>query len=363
MSSFDWGGIIGAGLGIGGGLLSGNATDRSGRQQRNAQRTEDSGARSRGYGLFNMFTGQGEQDLDPYSKSLIADIDAQLKRAGTGTSEWSKLVNRRNEILTRGLGANGPQTPGITGMQGALDTERDRQLGEFDKTRGMADAYGPAARQSLESTYRPLMDLAGGLNFDNWGAEAKGAADAAYNQAITRGNASISSSLASRGMGGSTLKENSMARLQGEGAAGLAQAYAGIAGKQADLKLAAGMQRAGIMGDVANRMSGFDLSELARKRGSDADRFGLGQQFGNRRLGYGEQQNNAFLGLLGANQPTQLAPSSYNAGQQNVGNALGAFGGNLLGGWLQQQYYPQQQNRGGGIGQAGSNYLADLYNR
>ena len=360
------GALLGGGLGLAGGILSGNSTARAGRQQRNAQRTEDSNARSRLYGLYNLYAGgsHGAFNALPQSgQNTISGIDAQLANPNLGLSDWSTLSNRRNEILTRGLGANGPQTPGVAGYQSALDAERAAQLGEFDRTRCMADAYGPAARQSLASQYQPMLGLADSLNFDNWGSEAKAAADAAYNKAIKEGTNTISSALSSRGFGGSTLQQANEVQLRGEGAAGLAAAYAGIAGKQADLKLQAGQQRAGLMGDYANRMSAFDLNELARQRGSDADRFGLGQQFGNRRLGSIQDQNNAFLALQGGVGATQLSPSSFNGSTtgQNIGNSLGALGGNLMGGWLQQQYFPQ--NRGGGnwATGGGGNYLAGLY--
>lgn len=365
MSAF-LGSLAGAGLGAIGSVIGGSSAGKA--QQRSIQLQEKQSdinnqqvlrylqaALLGDIPLDSLLGGQANRTPDdPALQSWINVLGQQRDRLLAQPDSAGKakalqdLENNLQWATAQAYRRNPPQlgAVGIPGLVEAYKRESERQRGAYDAATGGFDAGGAKTREQLLANAAALRDAA-----NTFGPRATAAATAAHDRSLAEGKAGIVRQFQRQGISGGSTEANAEIALRSRAAPGLAQALA-------DIERASTGFKVGAEDSIMRLLSGFDVSENDRSRGTALGRFGIDQSFGNLSLDAIRGGNQAVLGLVNPGQAYQTAqyPSSV-GGQtgQAIGGLLSGFGGNLYGGSLQSLFENAVgSSTGGGGGGGGS---------
>jgi hypothetical protein len=334
-----WGGIIGGGLSLAGGLMGGSGAPKfpySISGERNRMNFGQPTAEALGRGGFNL---RNPGTFQPGDFMPLSGIQSQREFAlGQGQSS----INSMQDILAR-FG------PGL--MQGWQDS----------MYQGGAGGMAPGAQDLVKQAQ------ANSAGIEEWlqratqaasqgGVAAKQAAQGAFDRSVARGSADVAGALNARGLGSSTalgqqvsdtIIPNSMADLM----ASKAMAELTTAGRVSDANIAG----AGIMGQRRGQEESLGLQCLlndwsrrfdpGREMGYLQTLLGLEQMPGQMQANMFAQPSAMFASpassaqMAGQGAGTQFVPGTA---MGNIGGAMGNVGGNILNQYLSSLFKPQQ---------------------
>jgi hypothetical protein len=339
------GGIFGAGLSAVGGLLGGSSSNKSQSNAIGAQERQARQNRLDSYGFLrsaisgDTSVANAQSGAKPgYPAAIQREID-RLTSIMNDPSVSYKAARKASSDLAGVQSLNPQQQPlgavGLSGERELLGQDRDAALAQFAALmQGNTDATNRTrqARQGMGDARG--IALQGVADANQYGVDARTAANTAYESAIKSGQEDISRQLAGLGLGGSTVQANNESALRSRGAAGLAEAMAGIEGNKANLLQNARGRQIGAEESYGASQRQFEDADLQRQLQLLAQQFGLGQDYRNQILGTYSRANNLVAGQANPNATYQNVNYGQSLGGnigQNIAGSLGSVGGQVLG--------------------------------
>lgn len=370
MSAFDIGAAgVGGALGLAGSAIQAQSAGREARRARGFSREQ------RDLALAYLRAAQfgtvpwGEFDSgDPYAgyppalRAQFKAIDDALQNPNATYKELKTLSKARKK-LERRASELPPPAIGEKGLRDIYGQDAPTRLAEFEKASEAQKAESAAARESLKQQLAGLVPEYDTLlnQANQYGDEAKKAAQAGYEQATREGVSDVTRSAASRGIANSSIPENARLGVYARSGAQLAGTLADIEGRRYSMLDAARRNRIQGLQAQASALSGFDVNEAARRQASLAGRFGLFSGLADRPIQSYERTNQMTQSAFSpqALYPQYVAPQTT-FGEQ-FGNQLGGLGGTIAGYGLRSFFEPQQQNPYGQPNLNQMRYDARLY--
>lgn len=296
------------------------------------------------------FTVDQQQQLDRLN-SQIATREASGQRrtgfsnAGASDPELTRLRSERDALLR--------VTGGDPGVTGEVDMEALRGLGpgvyqQYDSLLSQLRGQGDTALSDYDSATGTLRREAGGIERDarRFGRGQIERINRDSSRALENANNMAQASLLSRGMGASSLLANSLGQNAVESERARADAISGVEDQQSRLLTGIRQGNLGLLSQRLGARTPLLLSNQDRETSLQSSLLGskLGLLTG--------PSSNPWLGQSAQSYFPGVSGSA--AAQQSIGNSLTAIGGPLLG-------YGMGNFFGGG-GNTQSNWMADPSN-